>query len=172
MGTRGLIYIHDSDYDEVVACIWSKYDSMPSNLGKEVIAPFCNTKSLVRMMDVREKVFLGMGDFALQFCSYLTSYRRPRIGGRMGDLPDMMKPKRWTSPHTSHYALIDPSSWGDDSGIEWIYHIYPDYENDSFLIEIECQWMDISERGNWDEEEMGMPFPNGIFSPTEILERF
>ena len=66
-------------------------------------------------MDVREKVFLGMGDFALQFCSYLTSYRRPRVGGRMGDLPDMMKPKRWTSPHTSHYALIDPSSWGDDS---------------------------------------------------------
>jgi hypothetical protein len=168
MGTRGLIYIHDSEA-EVIACIWSKYDSYPNVLGKEVIADFCTTKPLVTMMGVTEKAFLGMGDFALQFCSYLVSYRRPRIGGNMGELPDMMKPKRWTSPSTGNFSLIDPMAAPQT---EWIYHIYPDYENNSFLIEIEWTWIDISERGNWDEEEKGMPFPNGIFSITEVLERF
>lgn len=157
MGTRGKIHIYEDTGDTSLLCsLWSRFDSYPSVLGAEVIAPFCASKPLLSMSSMIEKCFLGMNDFALQFCSLLVCYRRPKIGGEMGQLPNMMKEKRWTSPATSTYFMIPP---GENPYAPYEYHIYPDVENQTFLIEIQC---------NYEDEDN----VNGIYSPEEIISKF
>jgi hypothetical protein len=163
MGTRGKIYIHnDGEEDSILGVVWSRFDSNPQFLGAEVIADFCASKPLRSMMTIGgEKCFLGMGDFALQFCSLLVSYRYPKIGGEMGNLPNMRKDKRWTSPTTSNYFLIDVED-ARESYAPYEYHIYPDLENESFLIEITCNY-------EQDEDEENV---EGIYSPEEVIAKF
>jgi len=161
MGTRGLIYIHnDDETSSVLSVIWSRFDSNPQFLGAEVIAEFCASKPLQSMMALGgTKCFLGMGDFALQFCSLLVSYRYPKMGGDMGNLPNMMKEKRWTSPTTSNYFLISEEEGTSIDYAAYEYHIYPDMENESFLIEIQRNY----------EDEVAV---DGIYSPQEVIAKF